>query len=63
MAKQIEMKETEKLVDGRNADEDEELGNCETCNEPLDQCCTGGSRCPSCDGPCLNCSDGPGPHG
>lgn len=40
---------------------DEDANKCETCGEELDRDCQGKPRCPTCDGPCLCCSDGPGP--
>ena len=37
------------------------IDHCETCGELLDKDCNGNFRCPTCDGPCPCCSDGPGP--
>lgn len=34
---------------------------CPTCGDTLDKDCQGNRRCPTCDGPCPCCSDGPGP--
>jgi len=45
-------------------DEDNELDTeeyCEDCGEELDTDCQGRQRCPNCDEPCPDCSDGGGP--
>jgi hypothetical protein len=34
---------------------------CPTCGEDMDTDCQGRPRCPTCDGPCPDCYDGPGP--
>ena len=42
-------------------EEDEEEEQYCKCGEPLDKDCQGRMRCPVCDGPCPDCSDGGGP--
>jgi hypothetical protein len=45
--------------DRNEFEEDEDTDEyCEECGEELDTDCQGRQRCPNCDGPCPDCSDG-----
>lgn len=39
----------------------EKRKHCEKCDDEMDTNCNGDPRCPTCDGPCPCCYDGPGP--